>query len=50
MKKSILLFLCIASFSLQAQNKKVYQDIELLVAETQKAVSIKKGQKIDTAY
>jgi hypothetical protein len=50
MKNSILLLLAFCSFYLQAQNKNVYQDIELLVAETQRAVSIKKGEKIDTAY
>jgi hypothetical protein len=49
--KTLLFFLSILIFSFSyAQNKKVYQDLNLLVAETQRAVSIKKGQKIDTAH
>jgi hypothetical protein len=49
--RSVLLLIVVFFFNqIAAQNKKIYQDIELLVAETQKAVSIKKGQKVDTAY
>lgn len=32
------------------QKKSVFQDVRSLVKETQKTVSVKKGQKIDTAY
>lgn len=35
---------------INAQNKEVYKNIESIVAETQKIVSVKPGQKIDTAY
>ncbi len=50
MKRILLLFFSFSIFAITAQNKKIYQDVELLVAETLKVVSIKKGQKIDTAY
>ena len=50
MKKIILLAIIICGFQSQAQDKKIYQDVKLLMAETQKIISIKKGQKIDTAY
>jgi hypothetical protein len=50
MKISAILFFYFLTFGMMAQNEKVYQDIEVLVAETQKIVSVEKGQKIDTAY
>ncbi|MFY0603105.1 MAG: hypothetical protein JXQ93_04090 [Flavobacteriaceae bacterium] len=50
MKKIILLLSISLSLHITAQNKKVFQDVKSLVEETQKVVSIKKGQQIDTAY
>ena len=50
MKKIILLVIIICGFQAKAQNKKIYQNVKLLMLETQKIISIKKGQKIDTAY
>jgi len=46
---ALLLFLFISSLSF-GQNKNIYQDVKLLVAESLNVVSIEKGQKIDTAY
>lgn len=50
MKKAILLTALILAFKIQAQDKKIFQNVKSLVDETQKVISIKKGEKIDTAY
>lgn len=50
MRKILLLLFLFTTCSVLAQNKNIYQDVELLVAETLKVVSVKKGQQIDTAY
>lgn len=50
MKKFILVFAIILGFQAQAQDKKIFQDVKSLVDETQKVISVKKGEKIDTAY
>jgi hypothetical protein len=50
MKKIILIAIAFLSLQISAQDKSVYQDVRKLINETQKAVSVKKGQKIDTAY
>lgn len=50
MKKLVLCsVLLICSFS-SAQNKDVFQNVNELVKETQRVISIEKGQVIDTAY
>ena len=50
MKKIILIVVLFCTFTIQAQDKKIFQDVKSLVNETQKVISIKKGEKIDTAY
>lgn len=50
MKKLILIALAFLSFQVSSQNREIYQDVKLLVAESLKVVSVEKGQKIDTAY
>lgn len=50
MRTNIILLAFFVSSIMNAQNKKIYQDVRSLVNETQKIVSVKKGQKIDTAY
>lgn len=48
MKRVLLVFLFVTSI-ISCQEKKYYQDIQKVVEETQKIVSIKKGEQIDTA-
>lgn len=50
MKKIIFLAIAFLSLQTSAQDQSVYQDIRKLINETQKVVSVKKGQQIDTAY
>ncbi len=50
MKKYILILFLFLIYQVSAQNNKIYQNIKTLVNETQKIISIKKGEKIDTAY
>ncbi len=50
MKKTILIAIAFLSLQVSSQDKKVYQDVRSIINETQKIVSVKKGQQIDTAY
>jgi hypothetical protein len=50
MKKFILLAVIFLGCKIQAQDKKIFQDVKSLVNETQKVISVKKGEKIDTTY
>lgn len=50
MKNLIFLFFISCFLSCTAQKKDVLQDVKLLALETLKTVSVKPGQKIDTAY
>lgn len=44
-----LFFILFLSCSIYCQQKEIYQNIEKIVTETQKLVSVKKGEQIDTA-
>lgn len=50
MKKWILLTSLSIMMSCNAQKKDVFQDFKLLAQETNKTVTVKPGQQIDTAY
>ncbi len=50
MKIQVLRMLVLLGVFTQAQEKNVFQDINQLVKETQRVISIERGQKIDTAY
>lgn len=50
MTRFILFVLLFCAQLSLAQNKNVYQNVRDIVKETQKVVSVKKGEKIDTAY
>ena len=50
MKKIILIAIALFCYQTQAQDKKIFQNVKSLVDETQKVISVKKGEKIDIAY
>ncbi len=50
MKNYIFLSSALLSIFAQAQEDKVFQDINKIVKETQRVISLERGQKIDTAY
>lgn len=50
MTRFILFVLLFCTQLLLAQKKNIFQDVMSIVNETQKIVSVKKGEKIDTAY
>lgn len=49
MKRLSLYFLLFISLTISCQKNNVYQSVKEITNETQRLVSIKKGQKIDTA-
>tara|TARA_R110002126_G_scaffold97803_1_gene227589 strand:+ start:54400 stop:54897 length:498 start_codon:yes stop_codon:yes gene_type:complete len=49
MKQLAALFVLFITFVLGAQNKSVYQSVKEITNETQRLVSVKKGEQIDTA-
>tara|TARA_R110002073_G_scaffold313380_3_gene485325 strand:- start:32560 stop:33057 length:498 start_codon:yes stop_codon:yes gene_type:complete len=50
MKRIVLFLIVICATQAQAQDKKIFQNIESIVNETQKIITVEKGSKIDTAY
>lgn len=50
MKKIIVLLIVSCSLQMRAQDKKIFQDIKSIVNETQKIISVKKGEKINISY
>lgn len=49
MKAKLILLLILTSLISSAQNKEIYKNIDSIIEESLKIVSVKKGQQIDTA-
>lgn len=50
-KACVVVFVALCNFTfINAQGNPVFQDVNALVRETQRVISVERGQKIDTAY